>query len=122
MKPIFFRMKMDEIRNNNIWARLTMLTLWLQMVYSLLAILVYYSLYSLVSSKPVGLGYNKSHQFVESNLLEMELPLSILTILFFLIWFWRVYANFHILHPEKVTYKKVWAVIGWFLPISSIYQ
>jgi len=115
-------MKRDEIRNNNIWARLTVLMLWLQMVYSLLAIFVYYSLYSLVSSKSVGLGYEKSHQFVESALLEMELPLSVLTILFFLIWFWRVYANFHILHPEKATYKKNWAIIGWFLPISSFYR
>jgi hypothetical protein len=99
-----------------------MLVLWLKMVYALGAIFIYYSLYSLISGQPVGFGYGEKHQLFESNLMQIELPLSIITGLLFLIWFWRVYANFHVLHPEKASFTGKWAILGWFVPLLNLYR
>lgn len=114
-------MKRSEIRNNQIWARLAMISFWLQMVYGLGAIFIAYNYYSLISKQPVGFGYNEKFSTLEAKLIEVDTTLSILTILFFLIWFWRVYANFHVLHPNKTTFDKYWAIIGWFLPFLNCY-
>jgi hypothetical protein len=114
-------MERVDLHNNQIWARLTIALLWLQMFYSLVAIFIYYSLYSLIAQQSIGFGYSQPHHILESKLLEMEFPLSILTILFFLIWFWRTYANFHVLHFEKAKFDKIWAIVGWFLPFLNFY-
>ena len=121
MKPILFRMKRDEIRNNQIWARLAIFLLWLQMVYGLGAIFIAYNSYALISRHSIGFGYDEKFNILEATLIEVNVSLFIVTSLIFLIWFWQVYANFHVLHPKKATFGKVWAIIGWFLPLLNFY-
>lgn len=47
--------------------------------------------------------------------------LTILSAIFFIMWFRRAYNNLHICGVKELPYKEGWAAGGWFVPFISLY-
>lgn len=51
-----------------------------------------------------------------------EIPLRILTIVFFLMWLYRCYKNLTPLRSESVEFTPGWSVGWWFIPIANLFK
>jgi hypothetical protein len=47
--------------------------------------------------------------------------ITIISAIFFIMWFRRAYNNLHICGVKELPYKEGWAAGGWFVPFISLY-
>ena len=52
----------------------------------------------------------------------VTIPLSIFTLILFLIWFYRAYRNLPALGATELRFTPRWAVIWWFIPIFNFWK
>lgn len=110
------------LKNNQAWAQLVMVALVLSAIIDLCSIFIFFSLYSLLDNQPIGFGYDNFITALESLLIQVEPFLVVFTILLFFIWFYRVYANLHVLRPASISFAKKWAVGCWLIPIIHFHR
>ncbi|OWP62338.1 hypothetical protein CDA63_14730 [Hymenobacter amundsenii] len=66
-------------------------------------------------------GFGQTLLLAQSGLAFLQIPVRVLTIVFFLQWFRRAYFNLRLL-GQRPDHSDSWAVICWFIPILSLFR
>jgi hypothetical protein len=81
-----------------------------------------YFLYSDCKSNLANIDYGLlASSFVLDRLsIFIGLIISIITIVFFILWFRRAYFNLHVIHSSEVSHAEGLAAAAWFIPFSNV--
>ena len=114
-----------ELKPNEKRAKAVILFIWLVLILDVLAVV------SWVTRLILLLKISHGHKIIEIVALFSDLNIKIIGILSFLVffisgilflmWFFRSYSNLHQL-KRKLSYRRGWAIAGWFVPIVSWYM
>lgn len=114
-----------EIRDNRDRAKNAQLFLWLSVALIILSILV--NLYSYIDTNG-GTNTTANNMFdmrisilMRGLISLLEVPIYIMTIVFFIMWFRRSYFNLHQLNNFSLHYSEGWASGAWFVPFMNLY-
>ena len=108
----------DRAKNAQLLLRLTFATIILSVTVNLFC---YFDTNAGLNTVASNIFETRYSLVLRGAVSALEVPVYVLTIVFFIMWFRRSYFNLHQLNNFSLQYTEGWAAGAWFVPFMNLY-